>query len=143
MKYLPLLPDTRRSSMENSESSHNSLHSGSSSRQGHDNSNLKGGFWGPRPFRTTPIRVGEEYEVKIDSLSRRGDGGVTRIQGLVVFVPGSKIGDSLTIRITHVGRGYATGQVAGKETKSSDLKGIDLNSVSTETTAGQGDKSDN
>ena len=70
-------------------------------------------FGGPRPFRPSPVRVGEEYDVKIESLSKRGDSGVARVQGLVIFVVGTKVGDSVKIRITKVGRGYATAEVAG------------------------------
>ena len=71
-------------------------------------------FGGPRPFRPSPVRVGEEYDVKIESMSKRGDSGVARVQGLVVFVVGTKVGDSVKIRITKVGRGYATAEVAGQ-----------------------------
>src|SRR5881628_3680829 len=71
-------------------------------------------FGGPRPFRPSPVRVGEEYEVKIESMSKRGDSGVARVQGLVIFVPGTKVGDSVKIKITKVGRGYATAEVAGQ-----------------------------
>jgi len=60
------------------------------------------------------VRVGEEYEVKIESMSKRGDSGVARVQGLVIFVTGTKVGDSVKIRITKVGRGYATAEVAGQ-----------------------------
>lgn len=70
-------------------------------------------FGGPRPFRPSPVRVGEEYEVKIESLSKRGDSGVARVQGLVIFVVGTKVGDSVKIKITKVGRGYATAEVVG------------------------------
>jgi len=70
-------------------------------------------FGGPRPFRPSPVRVGEEYDVKIESLSKRGDSGVARVQGLVIFVGGTKVGDSVKIKITKVGRGYATAEVVG------------------------------
>jgi len=60
------------------------------------------------------VRVGEEYDVKIESMSKRGDSGVARVQGLVIFVAGTKVGDSVKIRITKVGRGYATAEVAGQ-----------------------------
>ena len=46
-------------------------------------------FGGPRPFKPSPVRVGEEYDVKIESLSKRGDSGVARVQGLVIFVTGT------------------------------------------------------
>ncbi len=74
----------------------------------------QGGFGGPRPFRPSPVRVGEEYEVKIESMSKRGDSGVARVQGLVIFVAGTNVGDSVKVRITKVGRGYATAEVAGQ-----------------------------
>lgn len=74
----------------------------------------QGRFGGPRPFKPSPVRVGEEYDVKIESMSKRGDSGVARVQGLVIFVAGTKVGDSVKIRITKVGRGYATAEVAGQ-----------------------------
>jgi predicted RNA-binding protein with TRAM domain len=74
----------------------------------------QGRFGGPRPFKPSPVRVGEEYDVKIESMSKRGDSGVARVQGLVIFVAGTKVGDSVRIRITKVGRGYATAEVAGQ-----------------------------
>jgi len=71
-------------------------------------------FGGPRPFRLAPVKVGDEYDVKIESMSRRGDSGVAKIQGLVVFVPGAKVGDSPRIKITKVGNGFAASEVIGK-----------------------------
>ncbi len=69
-------------------------------------------FAGPRPFRLAPVSVGQEYDVTIESMSKRGDSGVAKIQGLVVFVVGAKIGDSLRIRITKLGSGFATAEIA-------------------------------
>jgi len=71
-------------------------------------------FGGPRPFRPSPVRVGDEYDVKIESMSKRGDSGVARVQGLVIFVSGTNVGDEVKIRITKVGRGYATAEIAGQ-----------------------------
>jgi predicted RNA-binding protein with TRAM domain len=76
----------------------------------------RGGFAGPRPFRPSPVRVGEEFDVKIESMSKRGDAGVAKVEGLVIFVTGTKVGDSVRIRITKVGRGYATAEIAGAST---------------------------
>ncbi|HEX6562023.1 MAG TPA: TRAM domain-containing protein [Nitrososphaera sp.] len=69
-------------------------------------------FGGPRPFRLAPLSVGQEYDVTIESMSRRGDSGVAKIQGLVIFVAGAKVGDSVRIRITKVGSGFATAEIA-------------------------------
>ncbi|MFL6371094.1 MAG: TRAM domain-containing protein, partial [Nitrososphaeraceae archaeon] len=52
-----------------------------------------GGFGGPRPFRPSPVKVGEEFDVKIESMSKRGDAGVAKVEGLVIFVAGTKVGD--------------------------------------------------
>jgi tRNA/tmRNA/rRNA uracil-C5-methylase (TrmA/RlmC/RlmD family) len=41
-------------------------------------------------------------------MSKRGDAGVAKVEGLVIFVSGTKVGDSVRIKITKVGRGYAT-----------------------------------
>lgn len=77
-------------------------------------------FAGPRPFQASPVRVGSEYDVRIESMSRRGDSGVARIQGLVVFVTGAKAGDSVRIKIANVGKGYASAQVVGKACEQQD-----------------------
>ena len=50
-------------------------------------------------------------------MSRRGDSGVARVQGLVVFVPNSNVGDAVTVKITRVGQGYATGEIVGKDSE--------------------------
>ena len=71
-----------------------------------------GGFGGTRPFRPAPVKVGEEFEVKIESMSKRGDAGVAKVEGLVIFVAGTNVGDTAKIRITKVGRGYATAEIA-------------------------------
>lgn len=80
-----------------------------------------GRFGGPRPFKPSPVRVGEEYDTKIESMSKRGDSGVARVQGLVIFVPATKIGDNVKIRITKVGRGYATGEVVDQGTAANQI----------------------
>jgi predicted RNA-binding protein with TRAM domain len=69
-------------------------------------------FGGPRPFKPSPVRVGEEYDVKIESMSKRGDSGVARVQGLVIFVAGTNVGDAVKVKITKVGRGFATAELA-------------------------------
>ena len=50
--------------------------------------------------------MGEEYDVDIQELSRRGE-GIARIKGLVTFIPNTKPGDHLKVRITRIGRRYA------------------------------------
>ncbi len=57
-----------------------------------------------------PVEEGKVYEAKIEDIGREGD-GLARIQNFVVFVPGTKIGDQVKIRITKVHRRMAFGEV--------------------------------
>lgn len=69
-----------------------------------------------RPFRRfppKPVEVGKEYDVEIQETSRRGE-GIARIKGLVAFVPGTKPGDKVRIKITRISRRFAEGEVVGK-----------------------------
>jgi predicted RNA-binding protein with TRAM domain len=52
---------------------------------------------------SSPINIGETYDVTIEDVGREGD-GITRIEGFVVFVPNTKKGDSVKIRVTKVSR---------------------------------------
>jgi len=61
-------------------------------------------------FRAKPVKVGDELDVTISEISRRGD-GLTRVQGFVIFVPNTKQGDSVKIKITQVKPSHAIGQV--------------------------------
>ena len=62
-------------------------------------------------FKPAPIEVDKEYEVEITNMSRRGDSGVAKIEGFVIFVPDTKPGDKVKIKITKVGRRYATAEL--------------------------------
>ena len=44
--------------------------------------------------------------VKIEDVGKEGD-GITRIEGFVVFVPETKVGDEVKVRITSVRRRFA------------------------------------
>lgn len=57
-----------------------------------------------------PVEEGKVYEAKIEDMGREGD-GLARIQNFVVFVPGTKVGDQVKIRITRVHRRMAFGEV--------------------------------
>jgi predicted RNA-binding protein with TRAM domain len=66
-----------------------------------------------------PVEVGKEYDVEIEETSRRGE-GITRIEGLVVFVPNTKPGDKLRIKVTNVGRRFAEAEVLGEASESAE-----------------------
>ncbi len=57
-----------------------------------------------------PVEEGQEYELDIKEVSRRGD-GVARIEGFVVFIPQTKPGDHVKVKISTVGPRFATGEV--------------------------------
>ena len=58
------------------------------------------------PFQRAPVEVGQEIDVIIDDIGSRGD-GITRIQGFLVFVPGTKVGERLKVKIASIGRKFA------------------------------------
>jgi len=66
-----------------------------------------------REFTEAPIKEGEEYNVNISEVSRRGD-GITRIENFVVFVPNTKKGDNVRIRIKELSGRSAVGEVISK-----------------------------
>ncbi len=51
--------------------------------------------------------------------SKRGD-GIARVRGFVIFVPNTKPGDKVKVKITRVGRSYAIAELTqeGAETSS-------------------------
>ncbi|MGQ9551468.1 MAG: TRAM domain-containing protein [Candidatus Bathycorpusculaceae bacterium] len=61
-------------------------------------------------FAPKPVETGGEYEVDVQETSRRGE-GIARIQGLVIFVPNTKPGDHVKIRITSISRRFAEAEV--------------------------------
>jgi predicted RNA-binding protein with TRAM domain len=50
---------------------------------------------------SVPVEEGEVYDVTIQDIARQGD-GIARIEGFVVFVPGTKVGDEVRIKIERV-----------------------------------------
>ena len=81
------------------EGSESSLRSGRGSQRG------LGRFRQP-----VPLKEGEEYEVTIETVGRKGD-GIAKIRNFIVFVPNTKAGDEVEIKITGLGATFATGTV--------------------------------
>jgi predicted RNA-binding protein with TRAM domain len=63
-----------------------------------------------REPRSAPVEVGKQYDVKIEDIAKQGD-GIARINGFVIFVPGTQINDELKIEIKAVKRNFAFGEV--------------------------------
>jgi predicted RNA-binding protein with TRAM domain len=85
-----------------------------SNRPKENNSGDETGFRKFRSFRI-PVKVGEEYDVKIEAMSKRGDAGVAKIEGMVIFVANTKEGDEVKIKINRVGMGYAIADVVQQQ----------------------------
>ena len=64
-----------------------------------------------------PVEVGKEYNVTISDTSRRGE-GIAKIDGFVIFVPGTRMGQSARIKVTQVSDRFASGQVIEQGTSS-------------------------
>lgn len=57
-----------------------------------------------------PIKEGSIHDVKIEDMGREGD-GLARIEGFVVFVPDTHVGDEVKIKVTKVLSRMAFGEV--------------------------------
>jgi len=80
-------------------------------RRGRGEGRERRGF--SRGFPPKPVEIGKEYDVEIQETSRRGE-GITRIKGLVTFVPNTKPGDHVRIKITRISRRFAEAEVVGE-----------------------------
>jgi len=74
-----------------------------------------------RRLPTKPVEIGKEYDVEIQETSRRGE-GITRIEGLVIFVPKTKPGDKVRIKITNISRRFAEAEVIGEAEEKSETE---------------------
>ena len=68
-----------------------------------------------------PVETGKEYDVEISETSRRGE-GITRIEGLVIFVPNTKPGDKVRIKVTNISRRFAQAEVVGEATEQKETE---------------------
>ncbi len=60
-----------------------------------------GGDRGGYGDRSAPVNVGDEINVIIDAVGEKGD-GLAKKDGFVLFVPNTKKGDNVKIRVTRV-----------------------------------------
>ena len=69
-----------------------------------------------RGFRSggfAPVKVGDEIDVKIEAVGEKGD-GIAKQEGFVLFVPNTKEGDEVKVRITKVLRRVGFAEVVGE-----------------------------
>jgi len=69
----------------------------------------EGGFRGS----FAPVKVGDELDVKIEAVGEKGD-GIAKKDGFVLFVPNTKEGDTVKIKITKVLRRVGFAEVVGE-----------------------------
>ncbi len=63
-----------------------------------------------RPFlQIRPVKENQEIEVVIDDIGSRGD-GIAKIQSFMIFVPNSKIGERVKVRIRSVSEKFAVAE---------------------------------
>ncbi|MCH8329181.1 MAG: TRAM domain-containing protein [Nanoarchaeota archaeon] len=60
-----------------------------------------------------PVKVGDEIDVKIEAVGEKGD-GIAKKDGFVLFVPNTKEGQEVKIRITKVLRKVGFAEVVGE-----------------------------
>ncbi len=60
-----------------------------------------------------PVSEGDEIEVKIQSVGGKGD-GLARIEGFVIFIPNTKVGENVRIKVKRVSEKAAWAEVLGK-----------------------------
>ncbi|KAF5424976.1 MAG: translation initiation factor IF-2 subunit beta [ANME-2 cluster archaeon HR1] len=56
--------------------------------------------------RSSPVEVGETYEVTIEDIAKEGD-GIARVKGFVIFVPNTVVGEDVSIKISKIMRNFA------------------------------------
>ncbi len=66
---------------------------------------------GSRDF--APVNVGDEIDVKIEAVGEKGD-GLAKKEGFVLFVPNTKEGQEVKIRVTKVLRKVGFAEVVGE-----------------------------
>lgn len=78
----------------------------------------KGGF---RQRSFAPVKVGDELNVKIEAVGEKGD-GIAKKDGFVLFVPGTKQGDDVKIRVTRVLQKVGFAEVIGQKSSKEETE---------------------
>ncbi|MBN2423181.1 TRAM domain-containing protein [Candidatus Woesearchaeota archaeon] len=70
-------------------------------------------MYGNRFRRFSPVKEGDEIDVKIEAIGEKGD-GIAKKDGFVLIVPNTSQGDEVRVRITKVLRRVGFAEVVGK-----------------------------
>ena len=63
--------------------------------------------------RFAPVKIGDELDVKIEAVGEKGD-GIAKKEGFVLFVPNTKEGQEVKIRVTKVLQKVGFAEVVGE-----------------------------
>jgi len=66
-----------------------------------------------------PVKVGQEIDVKIEAVGEKGD-GVAKVNGFVIFVPGTQAGEECHVKVTRVLKRVGFGEKVGPATGSTE-----------------------
>jgi len=61
--------------------------------------------------KVAPVKVGESYDVSIDDIAKEGD-GLPELRASLSFVPQTKVGDKVKIKVNKVMRKFAIAEKA-------------------------------
>lgn len=82
-------------------------------RGGHSNGGGYGNNNSSMQNRFAPVKEGDELDVKIETVGEKGD-GIAKKQGFVLFVPKTKTGDEVRVRVTRVLKNAGFAEVIGQ-----------------------------
>ena len=83
----------------------------------------RGGRGSYRP-QNAPVKVGDELDVKIEAVGEKGD-GVAKKDGFVLFVPNTKQGDEVKIKVTRVLQKVGFAEVVGDKSDQEESTGAE------------------
>jgi predicted RNA-binding protein with TRAM domain len=78
-------------------------------------------MYGNEYQNTPPVKEGEEIDVTIEAVGEKGD-GIAKKDGFVIFVPGTKGGDEVRIKVTRVLSKVGFGEKIGDAEKKASAK---------------------
>lgn len=76
-----------------------------------------------KPQSTAPVKEGDVLEVEIEAVGGKGD-GIAKKEGFVLFVPNTKKGDKVKVKVTRVLRNMGFADVVGNASDEESQKTI-------------------
>lgn len=81
---------------------------------------------------SAPVSEGKTYDVRIEDVAQKGD-GIARVEGYVIFVPNTRAGEEVTIKIERTLPKYAFASVVSSETETEVEEEVEENEDGSET----------